>query len=695
MPLYAVAIALSAFLLFLVQPIVARQILPWFGGSAAVWTTCMMFFQVALLAGYAYSDLVVRRLDARRQRLLHAALLTASLAFLPIVVGEAWRPPDPERPVLRIVMLLAGTIGLPYFMLSTTGPLLQAWFARSYPRARVYRLYALSNAASLGALVVYPPLIEPSASVPAQAIGWSAGYALFVVLGLALLWRGATAAGVSASPEDDRESASPPEPALSGRAPAEGRARDPLAWFGLSALGSVLLLAVTAHLTQNVASVPFLWLLPLTLYLLTFILCFDGKGWYRPRPAAALAGAACVLMAGGLIARAGPGWTVSLGGALPIGQGLVVYGGGLFLLCMFLHGQLAERRPAPTLLTRFYLMVSLGGAAGGVFVALIASLLFDGYRELPLALAVSAAVLLGVASTERGRFLAFAGLLITLACVGVHQLASFGARLESARNFYGVLSVRLADEGTPTARRLLAHGNTVHGGQLLDPARADEPTAYYGRHAGVARALASMQRADGDRPQDVGVIGLGAGTLAAYARPGDSYRFYEIDPVVVDLARRRFSFLADAAGATEIAVGDGRLLLEREPANGFRLLAVDAFSSDAIPMHLLTVEAMRTYRRHVDDDGVVAFNISNRYLDLRPVIRHLADEVGWRALRILDEPPADAPWLHPSVWILVTGNERLAGELLSHGAEAVEADPRVAPWTDRYGNLFDVLKARR
>ena len=693
MPLYAFTIALSAFLLFLVQPIVARQILPWFGGSAAVWTTCMMSFQVALLAGYAYSDLVARRLDARRQRLLHAALLVASLAFMPIVVGEAWRPPDPDRPVLRIVMLLGVTIGLPYFMLSTTGPLLQAWFARSYPRARVYRLYALSNAASLAALVAYPPLIEPSASVPAQAIGWSAGYALFVVLGLALLWRGAAAAAVSVPPHDDCPAAVPSEPPPSKRAPADGRARDQLAWFGLSALGSVLLLAVTAHLTQNVASVPFLWLLPLTLYLLTFILCFDGRAWYRPRLTPVLAGLACALMAAGLIGRVGPGLGVSLGG-LPLEQGVFVYAGGLFLLCMFLHGQLAEHRPASARLTRFYLMVALGGAAGGVSVAVVAGLVFDDYRELPLALAAVAVALLMVARSERGRLFAFVVLLVTLTCGGLHALSG-SSRLETARNFYGVLSVRALDAGMPHARLILSHGNTVHGGQLQDPDRAREPTAYYGRDSGVARALAWLQHADRDRPHEVGVIGLGVGTLATYRRAGDVYRFYELDPAIVELARRRFSFLSGEWEGIEVRLGDGRLALEREAPNGFRLLVVDAFSSDSIPMHLLTVEAMRLYRSHVDDDGAIAFNVSNRYLDLQPVVRHLADAVGWRALRVFDEPGKSAPWLHPSEWILVTGNPDLADALVAQGAEFLGVDARVAPWTDRHGNLFDVLRALR
>jgi hypothetical protein len=692
LPLYAFTIALSAFLLFLVQPIMARQVLPWFGGSAAVWTTCMMFFQLALLAGYAYSDAVVGRLRARTQRRLHAALLLASLASLPILLNDAWRPADPGQPVLRIVALLAATIGLPYFMLSTTGPLLQAWFARRYPRARVYRLYALSNAASMVGLIAYPTLIEPSSSIPVQAAGWSAGYGLFALSGLVLLWRGAAAAdGLAPGPRDPGEA----DAAESG-APNPGPAgpRQQLGWFGLSALGSILLLAVTAHLTQNVASVPFLWLLPLTLYLLSFILCFDGQGWYWPRITPALAGLACVLMAGGLIASIGPGARIVLG-SMPLEQGIVVYAGGLFALCMFLNGQLAWRRPAAVQLTRFYLMLALGGAAGGVFVAVIAGWLFDDYWELPLALLASAAVLLGLAETERARLLAFACLLPTLLLCSA--LIWFGgqASIETTRNFYGVLKLRQIDRGTPQERLLLVHGNTVHGGELLDPGMRGEPISYYGPGSGVARALRWLQQADGSHAQHVGLVGLGAGVLAGFRRPGDRYRFYEIDPAVAELARRRFTWLSDVPGVTEVRLGDGRLLLESEPANGFRMLVLDAFSSDAVPMHLLTTQAMQVYRRHVDDDGAIVFNISNRYLDLAPVVRNLADAIGWQALRVLDVPGPDKPWLHPSEYVIVTGNERLAHALRDGGAQALEAQRDIGPWTDAYGNIFDVLRVRR
>lgn len=704
MPVYAFTIALSAFLLFLVQPIVARQILPWFGGSAAVWTTCMMFFQVALLAGYAYSDLIVRRLHASRQRLVHGALLLASLAFLPIVLGDAWRPASPDAPVLQIVWLLLATIGLPYFMLSTTGPLLQAWFARRYPNARVYRLYALSNAASMTALIAYPPLIEPAASVPVQAVAWSAGYCLFAATGLFLLWRVASHRGSVDGAAQPTRAGSPvgkggatdrvvtvDSAVCKAKAPT---GREQLPWFGYSALSSVLLLAVTAHLTQNVASVPFLWLLPLTLYLLTFILCFEGRGWYRANLFRVLAGLAGMLMAAGLIAHVGPGGRIVLG-PMPMVQGIVLYGAGFFVLCMFLHGELAVRRPPPVALTRFYLMLALGGAAGGVFVAVIAGLLFEAYLELPLALAVASLIVLFTASSERGRFVAMLGLAATLTCVAPLVYFSSMGQLETSRNFYGVLAVRQIDGDSPGQSRLrLSHGNTVHGEQYLATALRSRPLSYYGSASGVGRTVEWLQTHVAG-PQRVGVVGLGTGTLAAFGRNGDTYRFYEIDPMVAVFAERHFTFLGDSPAKTEIVLGDGRLLLDREPPNDYRLLVVDAFSSDAIPMHLLTAEAMKTYVRHVATGGAVAINVSNRYLDLRPIVRHLADAVGWRAIVVHDQTKGDDRALMTSLWVIATGNDLLVEELVSAGGLEAPRDPRVAPWTDAYGNLFDVLAAWR
>jgi len=508
---YAATIALSAFLLFLVQPIIAKQVLPWFGGTAAVWTTCMMFFQVVLLAGYSYSDFLIRRLEPLRQRVVHGAVLLASLAFLPILVGESLRPQDASHPVGRILWLLAVTIGLPYFVLSTTGPLLQAWFTRQFPQARVYRLYALSNVASMAALILYPPLIEPASSTRVQSLGWSAAYALFVLFALGVAWRGRQVAV--------RPVAIVSTAAVDGMPPT---IREQLTWLGLSALGSLLLLAVTAHLTHNVAAVPFLWLLPLALYLLSFILCFDGRGWYRPRLFFVLAVLACVLMAAGLIGRVGPGWRLSLD-LMPIEQGVALYPAGLFVLCMFLHGELSERRPATTWLTRFYLMLSLGGALGGIFAAVVAPALFDGYFELPVALVAVGVVLLFTAATERTRLAAFGGLTAALGCTVLVITLTVTGAVDLRRDFYGALSVSVLDRDVPErARMRFTHGNTLHGVQLIGDDRRRLPTSYFGPTSGVGRTIAALRKLDVDRPQRIGIVGLGAGTLAAYGRHGDT-----------------------------------------------------------------------------------------------------------------------------------------------------------------------------
>jgi hypothetical protein len=711
MILHAATIALSAFLLFLVQPIVARQILPWFGGSAAVWTTCMVFFQVALLAGYFYSDHLVRRMAHRQQTIVHTVLLLASLAFLPITVSEAMKPADPSQPVGRILWLLAVTIGLPYLMLATTGPLVQAWFTRQFRSARVYRLYALSNLASMLALVAYPPLIEPNASGRAQSIGWSIGYGVFVLLAIAAAWSGLRRGSGETAPAD--APAVPPVASTRGAAAPAAAHLDPMRvahdsagsglgvvadphaapsigqqalWLLLAALGSVLLLAVTTHITQNVASVPFLWVLPLAVYLITFILCFDGSGWYWRPQYVLLTAIACVAMIGGLSWRPdGMGVERAI---LAIDYAVPVYAFGLFALCMFLHGELVARKPAPAWLTRFYLMVSAGGALGGLLVGIAAPLAFQWYWELPIALAL---VALLAALLSRGG-LRVAGALATVACVLLLFDYVRHVRddvIELSRNFYGTLRIKAADADDPKiARNRMLHGVILHGEQFLHPDSRRLPTTYYGPSSGIGRTIEALQ----DAPMRVGLIGLGVGTLATYGRTGDVYRFYELNPVVLDIARRHFSYLDDSAARIEPALGDARLVLEREEPQRFDVLAVDAFSSDSIPVHLLTREALAVYRRHLSERGAVVFHVSNRYLDLTGVVRQLADEAGLQAVRVIDLPPDESPLLR-SDWIVVTANGALADRLRADGGVEVAPPPAGRrPWTDDHHNLFEVLK---
>jgi hypothetical protein len=738
MILHATTIALSAFLLFLVQPIIARQILPWFGGSAAVWTTCLVFFQVALLAGYLYSDVVIRRLAPRSQAIVHTVLVLASLAFLPITVDEVFKPTEATQPVGRILLLLTMTIGLPYLMLATTGPLVQAWFTRRFHGARVYRLYALSNLASMIALIGYPPLIEPHASGWQQSVGWSVGYGVFALLAIASAWSGATrgalaggertghgplAAGAPLPPDEaGRETAAADAHAAGISAPPAGRGRPPAGatamatamraahdeagapiglpagdraapgvaeqalWALLAALGSVLLLAVSTHITQNVASIPFLWIAPLAVYLVTFILCFDGSGWYWRPQYLLLAALATVVMIGGLSWRPAGFGVERL--VLPIDIAVPLYVFGLFVLCMFLHGELVARKPAPEHLTRFYLMVSAGGALGGLAVGVLAPLAFDWYWELPLALAAVAAL---VALLSRGP-LRVAGAVAGLACAALLVDYVRWVRddvIELQRNFYGTLRVKQADYGDPRLdRRRLVHGVILHGEQFTHPELRRQPTTYYGPTSGVARAIDARR----EGPMRVGLIGVGVGTLATYGRTGDVYRLYELNPVVMDVARRQFTFLADSAATIEEALGDARLVLEREPPQRLDVLAVDAFSSDSIPVHLVTREAIAVYRRHLAERGIVAIHISNRYLDLSGVVRQLADEAGMHAVRFIDEPPDDNP-LFRSDWILLTADAMIAEVLRGIGGTDVAAPPAGRrPWTDDHHNLFEILK---
>ena len=524
--IYAATIFLSSLLLFLVQPLIARLILPWFGGSAAVWTTCMLFFQVLLLAGYAYAHGVARR---RYEPLIHSALLVAAVATLPIMPAESWKPAGGAEPITRILLLLGATVGLPYFLLASTSPLVQAWFARARPGANPYRLFALSNLASLLALLGYPLLVEPYLSAREQVSVWSWLFAGFAVLCAALAWRTPRPAAA---------------PGAAQAAPALA-ARDIAWWLALSATGSVMLLAVTNHLTQNVASVPLLWLVPLALYLATFIIAFEGARWYQPRFLWPLLLVALVAMAWLLVDTE---YHYQL--ALQLG----VFLAGLFVGCLFCHGELYRTRPPPAHLTAFYLTVSAGGALGGLFVAVLAPLVFTGYFELGAGLA-ALAVLAALRFISVGRVAYMTSLLVVL---GVGACATYdGFRHQrdvrvAKRSFYGVLRVKeYGEPGDDSHLRRLVHGTIMHGEQYMSEARRRTPTTYYTETSGIAAAIRAKQ----DHPVRVGVIGLGTGTIAAYGRPGDVYRFYDIDANVIRIAREQFTFLADSRARVETAWG--------------------------------------------------------------------------------------------------------------------------------------------
>ncbi|MDH6167919.1 hypothetical protein M2282_003070 [Variovorax boronicumulans] len=731
--LCASTIFVSAFLLFLVQPLIARQILPWFGGSAAVWTLCLVFFQVVLLLGYFYADLLSRR-PLRTQAIVHALLLLAACAMLPVIPDAAWKPTGQGDPATGVLAVLAATVGLPYLAVCTTGPLVQSWVARLHagdaPRqAKVYRLFALSNLAALAALVVYPFVLEPVFALRAQAIAWSAGFGLFAVLAIV-----SVVAVAKARPVWIRD-----EAAATTAAPLSWS--DQILWLLLSALGTVALLAVSAFITQDIASVPMLWIVPLALYLLSFVLCFDSDFWYRR----------WLFWPAVLVLAPVMGWYLNTPQrSLPIPAAIGLFCAGLFATCMFSNGELARARPGAARLTRFYLLLALGGAVGGIFAGVIAPHFFNGYWELPASLAVPGLIVLWLArARQQWVWFAFALAVVVgfaaflrmdavavstnvfhasvaaLACFAAGYTAwrarswAAGAGLAGAlvsaavawlsiasvletdnrtmlrvRNFYGALRVeQFGIPGGLTASRRLMHGVISHGEQLQGAVQRRLPSTYYGPESGAGLALLTNRGAS----QRVGVIGLGVGTLAAFGRSGDTFRFYEINPRVMAAARSHFTYLADSAATVEIAQGDARLLMQQElDAHGsqrFDVIVVDAFSGDAIPMHLMTREALALYRRHLLPTGVIAFHISNRHLVLAPVVKRLADDAGMQALRVQFKPaPGNATLEHTSEYVLLTNDARfLQDPVVLERGEAIDA-AGVATWTDDHSNLLAALR---
>jgi len=670
LPLYAGTIFLSAFLLFLVQPIIAKQILPWFGGSAAVWATCMVFFQMALLAGYAYADWTTRRLAPRRQAMLHVGLLAASLLLLPIIPSAAWKPTGAENPSWQILGLLAVTIGLPYLLLSTTTPLVQAWFARRHQHAMPYRLFALSNLASLLALLAYPFTIEPWVSAHMQSFVWSACYVVFAVL---CIWAAVSGARSGSAMPAAQAANNPPaavKPSLGLR----------LEWMALAAMGSFMLLAVTNHLCQNVASVPFLWIAPLAIYLASFIFCFDHPRWYRRIVFLPLVAVALPMMAHHT-------------SSLDLREVVAIFAAGLFICCMCCHGELARSKPSPQFLTTFYLMISIGGALGGLLVGFAAPYLLRGFFEISIGL-VACAALIAFSARRVGWWalalgVAVIGLTASEASKAVQEQIA-GMRVMK-RNFYG--AIRTSDSSSPQSFRSLTHGEILHGGQFLDMDMRFAANTYFAPTSGFGRLFTSLPTA----PRKVGVVGLGAGSIIAYARKGDEFRFYEINPQVMELARTEFTFLTEGPAKTEVVLGDGRLSLEREPSQQFDVLALDAFSGDAIPLHLLTREAMAIYLKHLKPGGALIFQATNRYVDIAPVVATLAAEVGLTAVMVTDDVDAEdtdsETWFYNTDQIIVTANKALlAAPQIREGGKVIKPQPNLFLWTDDYNNLFRALK---
>jgi len=756
--LYALSVFFGAFLLFQVQPLVGKYILPWFGGSPGVWTTCLLFFQTVLLGGYAYAHFTSTRLKPRQQVWLHLILLGLALSTLPIVPASSWKPTGPGEPIGRILLLLTATLGLPYFVLSATGPLLQRWFSLTHPGRSPYRLYALSNVGSLLALLSYPFYFENAFTRSAQAYAWSAGLIVFALLCGFCGWRvrkstdaaeASVGLGVDAPMEVESE------------APPAGGVR--VLWLVLPALASILLIATTNQLSQDIAVIPFLWVLPLALYLLSFILCFDHPRWYRRSwfAAALVVGTVAV------------GRLVYIESSVPLALQILGYSGTLFVACMVCHGELSRLRPSPRFLTSFYLQIAAGGAVGGVLVAVVAPLLLDRYAELQIGLwalsyaigivclrdraqgiatgmavgvlcaivilpallvdwddgFVAGAKLFPASYSETYRlfwketlvalglmFLSFGdgrlrmarewrprmGGFVMLLSLGigiffvvqVHRSA--GTAAVATRNFYGTLKVyeELGNREYGHHYKLV-HGVITHGLQFKNPIQSSWATTYYGETSGVGVAIGHLQRPEGERR--IGLVGLGTGTLATYGRKGDYLRIYEINPEVEKIARNYFSFLEESGARIEVVLGDARLSMEqelvRQEPQQFDLLALDAFSSDAIPIHLLTREALELYLRHLRPHGIVAVHVSNRYLDLRPIVEKLAQELGLSVASIADDE-SDSWWIYRTTWVLLAREpETLASAAIQEKALSPSTKTPSAPlWTDDRASLFRILR---
>ena len=677
--LWAGVIFTSAFLLFEIEPILAKIILPWFGGSAGVWTVSLMFFQVTYLLGNAYAHWLVNRTSSRMQTRLHAMLLAVSLLLLPIIPKDFWKPSGAGDPTWRIFGLLAVTAGLPFLLLSATSPLLQTWYSQEREDARPYRFYALSNAGSLLALLGYPVIIEPNIGTRHQAIGWSYAYAIFVILTAFIAIR------QTARP------ASAVLPARSASAAPDWRLQ--LLWIALAANASILLLAITNYLSQNVAAVPLLWILPLSLYLLSMILCFESGIWYRR----------FILLRFTAVALGGMAFALSpdFVNAGPLLQ-IPLFCAGLFVCCMTCHGELAILKPSKEHLTLFYLMVSLGGALGGIFVGAIAPYAFRGFYELPIGVA-GCAVLLWIVlhrdattifyrARTQAPSLILTGLVVLLisSLVVVTRRQSDMTRLMQ-RNFYGVLRVRdLIATNLEPFRRELLNGTIVHGVEILESERRKkDPTTYYSPDSGVGRALLAAREQGSIK---VGIVGLGTGTLASYGRPGDHYKIYEINPNVIQIAGTQFDFLRNSAARIEIVPGDARLSLEREPRQNFNVLVVDAFSGDAIPVHLLTREAFQLYLRDLAPRGILAVHISNKFLDLVPVVEAAARDLGISWKIVVNEANKEQEILASS-WMLLSADGHTLADAHFPEITFFEKQPRdLRVWTDDYSNLLRILK---
>ncbi len=729
--LFVVTTFLGASLLFLVQPMVAKMLLPRLGGTPDVWNTAMVFFQAMLLAGYAFAHVSTSRLGMRRQPVLQLGVLLVPLALLPVAVPTGWEPPTGVAPALWTLLALAVAVGGPFFVLSTSSPTLQRWFSvTDHPAAGdPYFLYAAGNVGSLLALVGYPLVVEPRLSLEDQARLWSIGYVVFVAACAAcvVVLRGRTASAATRVPAvPSGPVAIDPDEPEAVTLPWRRRAR----WVLLAFVPSALMLAVTRHISTDIASVPLLWVIPLALYLVSFIVAFGRDAGRVVSVSSRMVRLLVVPLALTFAATFGSVWLVLL-------PHLTVF----FLIALLAHGRLALDRPAPRHLTEFYLWISVGGVLGGIACALVAPIVFDSVIEYPLILGlaltlrtptpdeltdkrrppwvtaayvlvlvalVGAAIDLQHASSadaEIGPSLVLLGVAAGLVYLGARSARSFAAGLtlvlvttifisplpvlHAERTFFGVHRVLTDDRG----RHLLANGTTTHG--MQDGRQPDEPLGYYHREGPIGEYFANLDATGPSR--QVAVIGLGTGALAAYGRERDDFTFYEIDPAVAAIASdpRYFSYLTDTAARHRIVLGDGRLSIRAAEPGAYDLVVLDAFSSDAVPVHLLTEEAVASYVDHLAPGGVLAFHVSNRYFDLAPVLGTVSDEIGLYGVFKNDapDPAAQRDGHLSSEWVFLSRSSSPLDRMTRGEGWYHLEDAGTAPlWTDSFSDLLGAFR---
>jgi hypothetical protein len=675
---FVVSACLGAALAFLLEPLIAKMLLPSFGGTAAVWTTSLVFFQAALVAGYAIAHVSVRALGVRRHAALQVAIVALAIVALPITVPAWTRPPDGAPTALWLVLVLTAAVGLPFVALATNGPTIQRWYAE-LPVAgasQPYRLFAASNAGSLVGLIAYPTLVEPNLDLPDQARWWTVGYIAFVAISLAcaVALRRYGRPQASQPPGQRDTTGSADSRPLDERITARRRA----GWILLAGVPTALLVGVTSHLSTDVAAVPFLWIVPLAIYLVTLVLAFA-----RGKPIGLAIGSVLLPVTAVLVPLSFSGF----GFVLPIEFVFAMHLGALFLAGLALSGRLAADRPSSRHLTEYSLLVALGGALGGLAAGIVGPLVFPVPLEEQIALVAALLLVPGIGWAARSRRVASAVI------VGAGLVVALGVAppaLLTERTFYGTYRVV---EPTPD-RHVLYSGTTIHGMQVLTPEGRREPRSYYYRGGPLGQVMTALL---GDpHPVRIGAVGLGTGAVAAYGRAGDRIEFIEIDPAVVAIARdpRLFTYLDDSPAAVDVVVADGRLALERTPPGSFDVLVLDAFSSDAVPVHLLTTEAFATAMAAVRPGGLIAVHVSNRYLDLEPVVAAAARDLGFVAITGMDLEPSTTEGADASEWVMVARSYADVADLASGIEWRTSRDHGRLAWTDRSSDLLGALAAR-